>query len=66
MSDADCTPGREPHSIAASLLNYQLLLCVTLYALTWLVGWQESHLARKNASASWCQTFASETDGWSS
>ena len=26
MTDADCTPGREPHSVAASLANNVLLL----------------------------------------
>jgi len=29
MSDADCTPGREPRSVAASfLLNLHLQLCI--------------------------------------
>jgi len=30
MSDADCTPGRAPRSVAASLLNY-LLTCLYRY-----------------------------------
>jgi len=29
MSDADCTPGREPRSVAASS---EMIICVTRYA----------------------------------
>jgi len=45
MSDADCTPGREPRSIAASLY-----FTVVFSALTLLVGRQEKHLACKKLS----------------
>ena len=47
---ADCTPSREPRSIAASIYSSSSLSHSAFIALTLLVGHQQEHPAYKNLS----------------
>jgi len=67
MSDADCTPGREPRSVAASLFKFQLQLSYVvqvskLHNSDWRAGGRRTELSAATSMAD-CDQQRRRTDG---